>query len=148
MSRNASRGVQPSPVLLFDGVCNLCTGLVQWVIEHDPDGVIRFASLQSDAGQHLLDEHDLPSSAFETMVLVENDEVYTKSSAALRLAKHLGLPYALLYPAVIIPRGVRDRVYDVVANNRYEWFGQRDTCMRPTPDLQDRFIEHHPPTST
>jgi len=129
------------PVLLFDGVCNLCNGLIQWVIERDPEGRFRFAALQSDAGQRLLSTHDLPTEDFETFVLVDSENYYTKSTAALRVLKGLGLPYSLLYPAVVLPRFVRDRVYDFVADHRYGWFGKRESCMVPDESLESRFLE-------
>ncbi|WP_254840317.1 thiol-disulfide oxidoreductase DCC family protein [Natronomonas marina] len=129
------------PVLLFDGVCNLCNGLVQWIIERDPEAEFRFAALQSEAGQALLDRNDLPTADFDTVVLVEGGEYYTKSMAALRVLKRLGLPYSLAYPAVLVPRFVRDCVYDIVAEHRYGWFGRRESCMRPTPELEARFLD-------
>ena len=129
------------PVLLFDGVCNLCTGSVQWIIERDSAGEFRFASLQSDAGQALLAELGLPADYVDSIVLVEGEAHFTKSTAALRVAKRLGLPYAALYPFVAVPSVVRDRVYDVVANNRYRVFGKRDSCMVPTPEIEERFLE-------
>lgn len=129
------------PVLLFDGVCNLCTGSVQWIIERDPEGQFRFASLQSEAGQTLLAELGLPADYIDSIVLVDGDEHYTKSTAALHVAKRLGLPYAALYPLVKVPRFVRDRAYDVVADNRYRVFGKKDSCMMPSPEVQDRFLE-------
>lgn len=129
------------PVLLFDGVCNLCTGSVQWLIERDPEDRFRFASLQSDAGQALLAELGLPADYVDSIVLVEGEEYYTKSTAGLRVAKRLGLPYSAVYPLVVVPSVVRDRVYDFVANNRYEVFGRKDSCMVPSPEVRDRFLE-------
>jgi predicted DCC family thiol-disulfide oxidoreductase YuxK len=129
------------PVLLFDGVCNLCTGSVRWIIERDPEAQFRFASLQSDAGQALLEEFDLPTEDFESFVLVDGEDCYTKSTAALEVARRLGLPYAALYPFVVLPRFIRDRAYDLVAKNRYRVFGKRDSCMMPTPEIQARFLE-------
>jgi predicted DCC family thiol-disulfide oxidoreductase YuxK len=129
------------PILLFDGVCNLCNGFVQWVIQRDPEARFRFAALQSEAGQRLLERHGLPTERFETFVLVEGEDYYTKSTAALRMCKRLGLPYSLLYPFVAVPHSVRDRVYEFVAANRYDWFGQRDRCMVPPSDLEDRFLD-------
>jgi predicted DCC family thiol-disulfide oxidoreductase YuxK len=129
------------PILLFDGVCNLCNGFVQWVIERDPEARFRFAALQSEAGQRLLERHGLPTEGFETFVLVEDGEYYTKSTAALRMLRRLGLPYSLASPLVVVPRFVRDRVYEFVAAHRYEWFGRREQCMVPPPDLEDRFLD-------
>jgi predicted DCC family thiol-disulfide oxidoreductase YuxK len=128
------------PVLLFDGVCNLCNGLVQWVIERDPDAEFRFAALQSDAGQALRERLDLPTDEFETFVIVDGEEYPTKSTAALRVLRRLGLAYSILYPLVVVPRLVRDRVYDVVAAHRYGWFGRRESCRRPTPAREARFL--------
>jgi len=128
------------PVLLFDGVCNLCNGLVQWVIERD-DGQFRFAPLQSAAGRRLLEQYDLPVDDLDTVVLVVDGKYYTKSAAALRVLRRLGLPYSLGYPLVAVPRRLRDRAYDLVAEHRYGVFGRRDACMRPTPERQERFLE-------
>lgn len=129
------------PILLFDGVCNLCNGFVQWVIDRDPEARFRFAALQSAAGQQLLERHGLPTEGFETFVLVEGDDYYTKSTAALRMLKRLGFPYSLLYPFVVVPRAIRDSVYEFVAANRYDWFGRRDRCMVPPQDVDDRFLQ-------
>ena len=128
------------PVLLFDGVCNLCNGLVQWVIERD-DGQFRFAPLQSAAGRRLLERHDLPVDDLDTVVLVVDGKCYTKSAAALRVLRRLGPPYSLGYPLVAVPRRLRDRAYDLVAEHRYGAFGRRDACMRPAPERQERFLE-------
>jgi predicted DCC family thiol-disulfide oxidoreductase YuxK len=129
------------PVLLFDGECNLCNGAVQFVIKRDPDAVFRFASLQSDAGQAILERHDLPKEDFDTMVYLEGDEVWTKSTAALRILRRLGGVWGVAYSFIVIPRPVRDAVYAVIVRNRYRWFGKRDECMVPTPDLRARFLE-------
>lgn len=134
-------GPTDGPVLLFDGVCNLCNGLVRWVVERDPGGTFRFASLQSAAGQAILEAHGLPTDDFETFVMVEGDRYYTKSAAALRVLRRLGLPYALAYAFVAVPRPLRDRVYDFVADRRYGWFGRRDSCMVPGPEIEARFLE-------
>ena len=129
------------PVILFDGVCNLCNGAVQFIIKRDPDSVFRFASLQSDAGQDVLRRNNLSTEDFDTMVLVEGDAVFTKSTAALRILRRLGGIGRLAYAFIVIPRFVRDWVYTFVARNRYSWFGKRDECMVPTPDLKSRFLE-------
>jgi predicted DCC family thiol-disulfide oxidoreductase YuxK len=129
------------PVLLFDGVCNLCNGAVQFVIERDPEGRIRFASLQSAVGQAVLDRLDLPTDELETVVLLEGDRAYTRSAAAIRVCELLGGPYRTASVGWLLPRRVRDRLYAFVAEHRYEWFGRKDQCTMPTPELQARFVE-------
>lgn len=127
-------------VLLFDGVCNLCNGLVQFLLPRDRAGRLRFAPLQSDPGRALLARHDLPTASLETVVLVDGDRAYTKSAAAIRVAELLGWPYRLASVGRILPRRVRDWLYDVVAANRYDWFGRQDQCMVPDEDVSDRFL--------
>jgi predicted DCC family thiol-disulfide oxidoreductase YuxK len=129
------------PIVLFDGVCNLCNASVQFLLERDRNGVLRFGSLQSDAGAEVLERCGMDPDHRASIVLVEGDRCYTRSSAALRIAKHLGGFYAALYAFVVVPRPIRDRIYEFVANNRYDWFGQRDSCYRPPADVQDRFLE-------
>jgi predicted DCC family thiol-disulfide oxidoreductase YuxK len=128
------------PILLFDGVCNLCDGVVQWVIAHDPAGQFRFASLQSDAGRALLARHGLPPDALDTVVLVDGDRYFRKSDAALEVLRLLGGGWALLAALRAVPRPLRDAVYDWVARHRYRWFGQRAECLVPTPELRQRFL--------
>jgi len=128
-------------VILFDGVCNLCSGFVQFVVPRDAEGKYRFASLQSDVGQALLAEHDLASDDLDSVVLIEDGESYVKSSAIIEIASGLGGRYRLLSPFRYVPKSVRDRVYDFVADNRYRWFGKKDRCMMPTGDVESRFIE-------
>ena len=128
------------PVILFDGVCNLCNGSVQYVIRHDRNGLFRFASLQSDAGQHLLQQYNLPSTDFTSFVLVQDGKAYTKSTAALKVARKLSGPVRLLYGFIIVPPFIRDAVYNFIAKNRYKWFGKKDSCMIPTPGLKNRFL--------
>ena len=129
------------PIVLFDGVCNLCTGFVQFLIPRDPEGQFKFASLQSDVGEQLLAEHDLDTERLDSIVLVDGDDVYVKSSAVIRIASHLGGVYALARPLRFLPRALRDWGYDIVAANRYRVFGKKDQCMMPTEDIQSRFLE-------
>jgi predicted DCC family thiol-disulfide oxidoreductase YuxK len=129
------------PVLLFDGVCNLCNGVVQFLVPRDPAGVLRFASLQSDAGQRLLDAHDVPVDDLETVVLLDGRGYHLKSEAVVRVAEHLGGVYALASALRLVPRSVRDRLYDLVAEHRYRVFGRREQCMVPSPDVEDRFLD-------
>ena len=127
-------------IVLFDGVCNLCNGLVSFLIPRDPDGRLRFAALQSDAGQDLLARHGLPTEGFGSFVLVEGNQLYAKSDAAIRVGKLLGWPYRAACVGRLLPSGVRDLLYDVVADNRYDWFGRKDQCVIPDEDVSDRFL--------
>ncbi len=130
-----------SSIILFDGVCNLCNASVQFIIKHDPKAHFRFAALQSPIGQRLLEQHALRPQTMETMVLIEGTSAFTKSDAALRIAKRLSGIYPALAVLFIIPRPIRDWGYDLIANNRYKWFGNRASCMVPTDDILDRFLE-------
>jgi predicted DCC family thiol-disulfide oxidoreductase YuxK len=132
-------------VVLFDGVCNLCNGAVNFIIDRDPDGYFRFAPLQSDAAAPYLDGTDDGVGDLGTIVLVEDGQTYVRSTAALRIARRLTAPWPLLFLAVAVPRPLRDAVYDWVARNRYDWFGTRDECRLPTPGLRDRFLDYDPP---
>ncbi len=128
------------PVILFDGVCNLCNGAVQFVIKRDTKKYFSFASLQSVEGQKLLNEHHLPASDINSFVLIENEQAFTRSAAALRVTKKLNALWPLLYGFMIVPKFIRDGVYNWVAKNRYKWFGKKDACMIPTPELKARFL--------
>lgn len=129
-----------SPVILFDGVCNLCNSSVQFVIERDKKEQFKFASLQSDYGQEQLKKHNLLDKNIDSIVLIENDKAYIKSTAALRIAKRLGSLYPLAYVFIIVPVFLRNLVYDFVARNRYKWFGKQESCWLPTPELRGRFL--------
>ena len=133
---------QPAhPVILFDGVCNLCSSSVRFIIARDPAARFRFASLQSEAGQALLGGHGLDTGALSSVVLVEDGRVHTRSDAALRIAWRLSGPWPLAGVFRAVPRGVRDGVYDWIARNRYRWFGKTEACWLPTPELRARFLE-------
>ena len=135
-------------IILFDGVCNLCNSAVQWVIERDKEGRFDFASLQSQAARRELESVIGPEEIAalpDSIVLVDSDGVHTRSAAALRIVRALGSPFALLSLGVVVPRPIRDAVYDWIARNRYRWFGRRDTCMTPTPDLAARFLDANEP---
>ncbi|RKD88107.1 thiol-disulfide oxidoreductase DCC family protein [Halopiger aswanensis] len=130
-----------APIVLFDGVCNLCNGFVQFLVPRDTDEQFYFASLQSDVATELLAEHDLPTDDLESIVLIEGDDCYVKSAAVLRIAQLLGGVYALLGPFRYLPRPIRDLAYDLVAANRYRLFGKKEQCMMPTGDVRSRFLE-------
>ncbi|MGP4078916.1 thiol-disulfide oxidoreductase DCC family protein [Pseudalkalibacillus sp. R45] len=127
-------------ILLFDGECNLCNGIVQFVIKRDPKAQFKFAALQSETGQRLLKEHNLPHT-FDSFILIENGKAYQKSSAGLRVTRHLNGAWRVFTIFKIIPTPVRDVVYNFIARNRYKWFGKRDSCMIPTPDIKSRFLD-------
>ena len=126
-------------MLLFDGVCTLCNGFVRFVIERDPAGRFQFAPLQSEAARRLLGK--APQPLPDSLVLLEDGRLFTRSAAALRVARGLRFPWPLAYVFMAVPRPVRDWVYDTVARNRYRWFGRRDVCMVPTPELRARFLD-------
>jgi predicted DCC family thiol-disulfide oxidoreductase YuxK len=126
-------------VILFDGVCNLCNGFVQFVLGRDPRGRFTFASLQSRAAARVLNGHPIDVLP-DSLVLVEGERLFTRSTAALRIARGLIFPWNLAYAFIVLPRPLRDWVYDLVARNRYRWFGRRDVCMIPTPELRARFL--------
>jgi len=128
------------PIVLFDGVCNLCNGFVQWLIKRDPKGQFRFASLQSEVGQILLQKHQLSTQDLGTVVLIANNQAYTHSDVALQIVKRIGGAWSILYIFHFVPRFIRDGVYNVIAQNRYQWFGQQQECMIPNPELKSRFL--------
>ena len=127
-------------IILFDGVCNLCNAAVQFVIRHDKSEQFIFASLQSDTGKRILSEHSLPESDLKSFILVEENKVYTRSSAALRVAKKLNGILPALYVFMLVPSFIRDGVYNLIAKNRYKWFGRKDECLLPSPELKARFL--------
>jgi predicted DCC family thiol-disulfide oxidoreductase YuxK len=129
-----------NPVILFDGVCNLCNGAINFVLRHDKKGIFRFASIQSEAGQQLLAANGIDASELNSFFLVEKGKVYKKSAAALRVVNYFAWYWKELQILRIVPYFLRDAIYDFVATNRYKWFGKRDQCMVPTPDLQKRFL--------
>jgi predicted DCC family thiol-disulfide oxidoreductase YuxK len=131
-------------VVLFDGVCNLCNGAVNFIIDRDPDGYFRFAPLQSGVAEQIMEGRGGVGADLDTIMLVEDDEVFVRSTAALRIARHLSGPWPLLYAFIVVPRPLRDAVYEWVAANRYRWFGRRDQCRVPTPELKARFLDDEP----
>ncbi len=129
------------PVILFDGVCNLCNGFVRFVISRDPAARFRFGPLQSEAARRLLGASQAPVTVPDSILLVENGRVWTESAAALRVLRQLTFPWPLTSVFVLVPPPFRNWVYRAVARNRYRWFGRRDVCMLPTPELRARFLD-------
>jgi predicted DCC family thiol-disulfide oxidoreductase YuxK len=127
------------PIILFDGVCSLCSASVQFIIARDPHAVFRFASLQSETGEALREKFGVPE--VDSLVLLEDGRYYTKSSAVLRICRRLAGAWKLFYIFRLVPKPLRDNVYDFVAKHRYEWFGKRSHCLMPTPDIRARFLD-------
>lgn len=128
-------------IVLFDGVCNLCTGSVQFILLRDPYGYFRFSSMQSEIGRKLMEDHGIPSENMDTFVLIDGGKCLTRSDAVIEVAKHLAGSWSLLRVLAAIPKPIRDWGYAMIATNRYRWFGKRDTCMLPSPDIMDRFLK-------
>lgn len=128
------------PILLFDGQCNLCNATVQWVLRRDKKAVFTFASLQSDVGKELLQQHGLLDIQLDSVVLVTEQRAYIHSDAPLVGARYLGFPYRMLYLLKSVPRFFRDSVYRWIAANRYRWFGKKEACMLPQPEWEHRFL--------
>jgi predicted DCC family thiol-disulfide oxidoreductase YuxK len=129
-----------TPVILFDGECNLCSWSVQFIIKRDPLARFQFAALQSPAGQRLLAERGIDTRGIDSVVLIEGAAWYARSDAALRIARRLSGLWPLLGALLVVPRPLRDWAYDIVARKRYRWFGRAESCMLPTPELRGRFL--------
>jgi predicted DCC family thiol-disulfide oxidoreductase YuxK len=128
-------------VIFFDGECNLCNGAIQFLLKNDKKEKLLFASLQSNAGQKLLHKQQLDSIEFDSMIFVKNNKIYFKSNAVLAICRELGGRFNGLLFCYVIPRSIRDYFYHFIAKNRYKWFGKRDQCMVPTPEIRKRFLE-------
>jgi predicted DCC family thiol-disulfide oxidoreductase YuxK len=128
------------PIILFDGVCNFCSGVVNFIIRQDRKKVFRFAALQSEAGQKLLEQYGLPKEKFDSFLLIDNGKVYKSSTAGLRLYSRLPWYWKWTQVFWIVPRFLRDAVYNFIARNRYRWFGKKESCMVPTADVRSRFL--------
>ena len=126
-------------VILFDGECHFCDRSVQFIIKRDPNGRYLFASLQSDIGRELLKKHRV-SAHIDSLVLIEDGHYYVKSTAALRICRNLTAMWKIMHTLIIIPAPIRDFFYDVFAKNRYKWFGKKDQCELPSPDIKKRFL--------
>ncbi|MBP2833553.1 DUF393 domain-containing protein [Aquimarina sp. U1-2] len=129
-------------IILFDGVCNLCDSAINFVIKHDKNDVFRYASLQSDIGKKLISERSIDSATIDSIILIDPKlAYYHKSTAALQITKQLSGIYPVFSVFLIVPKTIRDWVYDFVAKNRYKWFGKKESCMIPTPELKALFID-------
>lgn len=129
-----------NPVILFDGVCNFCNGAVNFTIKRNKDKTIKFAPLQSEAGRELVKQYGLPENDMRSFLFIENEKMYNRSTAALRVCRHLKGLWPLCYAFIIVPPFIRNGVYDFIAKNRYKWFGQKEECMVPSADVRARFL--------
>ena len=127
-------------IILFDGVCNLCNGSVVFIIKRDKKDVFRFAAIQSEEGQRLIKQYAIDTSKVDSILLLDGADYFAKSTAALMIARHLKGGYPLLYGFIILPVFFRNWVYDIIARNRYQWFGKKESCMIPTPELKGKFL--------
>jgi predicted DCC family thiol-disulfide oxidoreductase YuxK len=127
-------------IILFDGVCNFCNSSVNFIIDRDSKDYFRFGALQSDEGQALLKQYGLSQTAFDTLILIEGDKIYTRSTAALRIAKKLSGSWPLFYDFIVIPAFIRDPIYAFIAKHRYKIFGKKEVCRIPTAAERARFI--------
>lgn len=129
-----------SAIILFDGVCNFCNASVNFVIARDRAGFFKFAPLQSEIGENVIERHGIDTTETDSVILVEDNFAYTHSTAALRIARRLDGLWSWLFLFIVIPRPIRDVFYRLFARYRYRLFGRQDACMMPTPDIRDRFL--------
>lgn len=129
-----------SPVILFDGVCNFCNGIVNFVIRNEKGSRIRFATMQSDAGRRLLIQYGYPADDLSSFVFLENGKLYNRSTAALKVSKYLKGLWPVMIGFIIVPVFIRDALYKYISKNRYKWFGKKEICMVPSPELSSRFL--------
>ena len=132
--------MKEQPIILFDGVCNFCNNAVNFVIKRDKKATIHFTPLQTDKGRALLMQYGLPINDMQTFIFIENGNAYTRSTAALKVCRYLKGIWPMCYGFIIVPKLIRDGIYNWIAKNRYKWFGVKPECMLPTPDIKARFL--------
>lgn len=128
-------------LILFDGVCNLCNSWVQYIIKHDKNDLFQFTPIQSEIGQELTKKYNIDTLKTDSIILYsEKQGIHYKSTAALLIARQLGFPINIMIVFLIVPPFIRDWVYNYIAKNRYAWYGKREACMVPSPDIKKKFI--------
>ena len=132
--------MQEHPLILFDGVCNFCNYWVNFAIKRDRKKSLRFTPLQGETANRVLPRYNINPTALRSVIIIDKDRFYTQSSAAIRICKHLDGGWKLLYGLMIIPKFIRDALYNIIARNRYKWFGKKDHCMIPSPGVKERFL--------
>lgn len=133
--------IEQQKIIVFDGACNLCNRWVQFVIKHDRDKIYKFCSIQSDTGKKITKQFLRGTDELKTIIFIDGNRLYIKSTAALYIVKNLSGVWSFLFVFVSIPKFIRNFIYDIVAKNRYKWFGKADKCMAPSKDIMDRFID-------
>ena len=132
--------MKQQPLILFDGVCNFCNSAVNFTIKRDKQALIQFVPLQSEKGRLFLRQYNLPTEEMRSFVFIEDGKVYTRSTAALRVCRYLKGLWPACYGLIIVPKFIRDGIYNWIAKHRYKWFGKKDQCMVPTPEVRSRFL--------
>ncbi len=127
-------------IVLFDGVCNFCNDRINFIIRHDKKDYFRFTALQSDIGKKILEGNKIALPNLDTFILVENSKTHNRTSAALRIVKHLNGLWPMLFVLIVVPPFIRDIVYKVIAKNRYKWWGKKESCMIPTAEIRAKFL--------
>ncbi|MBT0608697.1 thiol-disulfide oxidoreductase DCC family protein [Aequorivita echinoideorum] len=127
-------------IILFDGVCNLCNGAITFIIKRDKKNSFKFAALQSEIGQQLISKFNIDTQKVDSIILIDGEKYYEKSSAALHISKELSGAYPLLFGFMVVPKFIRNSVYDYIAKNRFKWFGKKESCMIPTAELKAKFL--------
>jgi predicted DCC family thiol-disulfide oxidoreductase YuxK len=130
-----------APLILFDGVCNLCNAWVRFVVRRDPAGIFRFVAQQSPIGQAIIEEHLSGASQLSSVILIEDNSIYTESDAVLQILARLSPPWSWMALLRIVPRRFRDACYRFIVRHRYQWFGRTDVCQIPSADVRSRFVE-------
>ena len=136
-----SETTENTTIILFDGVCNFCNSCINFIIRHDKLNYFRYATLQSKKGKELLEKFKVDITNTDSIILIENNKAYIKSTAALRIVKHLNKLYPLLVVFIVVPALIRNWIYDLIAKHRYKWFGKRDVCMIPDEKTKALFLE-------
>lgn len=131
----------PENLILFDGVCNLCSALVQFIIRHDREAKFRFAAIQSEIGREIFQSRGLDTADLQTFVFIADGKMFLRSDAAIEVVARFGGAWRIFRVFQFVPRIVRDSIYSTIARNRYRWFGRKEVCMVPTPENKERFLE-------
>lgn len=128
------------PVVLFDGVCNFCNYWVNFAIKRDKKNKLKFTPIQGETAKKILPQYSINTNSLSSVIFIEKGKAYTQSSATLQICKHLNGGWKLFYALFIVPKFIRDFFYNIIARNRYKWFGKKESCMIPIPELKERFL--------